>query len=183
MPASMSKLPSSVSTSIEVRDSTEKRHARVLFAERRGQPWHHGERGRNRRDADVAGKAVPRGAHLFLHGARVAGDAPRPDQHLLAFRRQPLEARTALDQHDAQRLLELLDRRRQRRLGDAELLGSPAEMLLPCEFDEEFELVDHGRKLAFHRFLRHPQLNSQLYGPRHIPQQATERYLADVFVG
>ena len=120
----------------------------MFLAERRGQPRHHGERRRDRRDADVAGQPVPRGAHLLAHGAGVADDAARPFEHLLALRRQPLEARAALHQHDAELVLQLLDRRRQRRLGDAALLGRAAEMLLLGQRDEEFQLVDHGRTLT-----------------------------------
>ena len=75
--------------------------------------------------------------------AGVAGDALGPRQHLFAFRRQALEARTAQHQHDPELVLELLDGRRQRRLGDAALVGGAAEMLMPGERDEEFELVDH----------------------------------------
>jgi hypothetical protein len=45
-----------------------------------------------------------------LHGACVAGDAARPDQHLLAFLRQALEAGAALHQHDPELILQLLDR-------------------------------------------------------------------------
>ena len=76
------------------------------------------------------------------HRARVADDAARPVEHALAFRREALEARAAVDQQHAHRLLELLDSGRQRRLGDAAGLGGAAEMLLAGQRQEEFELID-----------------------------------------
>ena len=147
MPASISKLSSSDRISIEVRDRIEKVTPGCFSRNGVGQARHHGQRGRDRGDADMAGKPVPRRAHLLVHGAGIADDAARPFQHPLAFRRQPLEARAALDQHDAELVLQLLDRGRKRRLGDAAALGRPAEMLLLGERDEEFQLVDHGGKL------------------------------------
>ena len=116
----------------------------MLFPKRCGQPRHHGERGRDRGDAETAGRPVSRCAHLLLHRAGIADDPPGPYQHLLALRGEALEARAALDQHHAELFLKLLDRGRQRRLGDAEFLGGAAEMLRLGERNEEFELVDHG---------------------------------------
>ena len=151
MPASISKLPSSDSTSIEVRDRTEKVTPGCFSRKRRRQPRHHGQRRRDGGNADAAGQAVARRAHLLAHGAGVADDAARPDQHLLALRRQPLEARAAQHQHDAELVFKLLDRRRQRRLGDAARLRRAPEMLLLGQSDEEFQLVDHGRTLTGNR--------------------------------
>ena len=67
----------------------------------------------------------------------------RPVQHALALGRETEEARCALHQHYAERLLELLDACGKGRLGHAALLGGPAEVLFPRQGDEEFELVDH----------------------------------------
>jgi hypothetical protein len=62
---------------------------------------------------------------------------------IAAMRRRP-DRRAALNQQHAELVLELLQRRRERRLGDAEFLGRLAEMPGAGQRDEEFELVDHG---------------------------------------
>ena len=58
----------------------------------RGDHGRYGERGGDRRDADMAGKTVPQRIDLLAHGASVADDAARPVEHPLAFRREALEA-------------------------------------------------------------------------------------------
>ena len=159
----------------------------MLVAKRRGQPRHHGERGRDRRDADAAGKAVARRAHLLAHGARVADDAPRPSEHLLAFRRQPLEARAALTSMTPSVSSSCLIAGRQRRLRHAAFLGRPAEMLLLGERDEEFELVDHGPTLPAvprratgsrrNRFLSRLSAHPQVSERDRFPNVGFERYV------
>jgi hypothetical protein len=94
----------------------------------------------------VARQTPARSLHLLAHGAGVADDAPRPFKHALALGRQSLEPRAALHQRHTQLILQLLDRRRQRRLGDAALLRGMAEMAFAGENNEEFKLVDHGRQ-------------------------------------
>ena len=61
----------------------------------------------------------------------------------LALRRQADEAMAALDDRRAKLLLELADRRRQRRLGDVAGLRRAAEMLFARQRDEIFELPEH----------------------------------------
>src|SRR5215510_9776074 len=67
----------------------------------------------------------------------------RPFQGAFAFRRQPDEARSALHQHHAEHLLELLEADRQRRLRYVTRLGGPAEMLFLRKCKQIFQLVDH----------------------------------------
>jgi len=74
---------------------------------------------------------------------RVADDPAGPVESALAFRGQADEARTALDQEHAERLFQLLDARRERRLRHPASLGGAAEMLLARQRDEIFELVEH----------------------------------------
>jgi hypothetical protein len=87
-----------------------------------------------------------KGIDLLPHRPRVADDAARPFQHAFAFRREPAEARSALHQHDAENVFQLLDARRQRGLADAACLGGTTEMALARERNDEFKLVDHDCK-------------------------------------
>src|SRR5262245_45079776 len=112
-------------------------------AERRRDHGHHGERRGDCRDADMAGKAFPQRVDLLAHGAGVADDAPRPVEHALAFRREALEARTPLHEQHTERILELLDAGRERRLTDAAGFGGVAEMPLARQRNDEFELLNH----------------------------------------
>src|SRR5450759_913966 len=84
-----------------------------------------------------------RGMHVLAHGARVADDAPAPFQHALAFRRQPVKARTSIDQQHPQGVFELLDARRQGGLRHAAAFGGAAEVALARQRYQEFQLVDH----------------------------------------
>ena len=95
----------------------------------------------------MAGEAALQRVDLLAHGARVADDAARPVEHALAFRGEALEARAALHQEHAERILELLDAGREGRLAHAAGLGRVTEMPLARERDHEFELVQHGRRL------------------------------------
>ncbi len=119
-----------------------KLHVGMARAERRGEARHHRQRGRDRGDAQPAGEAVAQRVDLLPHGAGVADDAARPVEHALALRGEAAEARAAVDQQHADRLLELLDAGRQRRLGHAAGFGGAAEMPLARQRQEKFELVD-----------------------------------------
>jgi hypothetical protein len=114
-------------------------------AERRRQRRHHAEHGRNRRNPDLAGELVLEAVDLLAHGAGIGDDAPRPVQCPFAFRREPLGARTALDQHYAEHLLKLFQPGRHGWLGDAARLRRPSEVPLVGERQEEFKLVDQPR--------------------------------------
>ncbi len=121
----------------------------------RGEPLDHRQRGRDGGDAQAAGQAVLERVHFLAHGAGVADDAARPVEHALALRREALKARAAVDQQDAEAILELLHAGRQSRLGDAAGLGGAAEMLFPRQGEQKFELVDHGGLFASNlRWLR-----------------------------
>src|SRR5207247_6233617 len=66
-------------------------------------------------DAQLAGQPMLERLDLFAHGARVTDDPARPVEGALAFRGETDEARAALHQEDAERLLELLDTGRDRK--------------------------------------------------------------------
>ena len=116
-----------------------KLHVRMALAERRGEARDHRERGRDRGDAQLPGQAVAQRVDLRAHRARVADDAARPVEHLLALGREALETRAAVDQQHAHLLLELLHAGRKRRLGDAAGLGGAAEMPLAGQGKEEIQ--------------------------------------------
>ena len=124
-----------------------------------GDHRHHGERGGDGGDADMAGKAALQRVDLLAHGARVADDAARPVEHPLALGGEALEARAALHQQHAERILELLDAGRERGLAHAAGLRRVAEMPLARQRDDEFELVDHGPFCS--AYLRKPKCQSQ----------------------
>ena len=74
-----------------------------------------------------------------------------------ALRGQADEALAALDERRAELLLELLDRRRQRRLRDAASRGRAPKMLFAGERDEVGELSEH------HGFDNSPCFGSRPY--------------------
>ncbi|EGE56132.1 hypothetical protein RHECNPAF_7500102 [Rhizobium etli CNPAF512] len=117
--------------------------AGMSFLKGRGDARKHGEGRRNGGETNVAGKTAPRRAHFLSHGAGIADDAPRPLEHALPLRRQPLKPRPALHEHDAELILQLADGGRERRLRNPAFLRSAAEMLFIGKGDEEFQLVDH----------------------------------------
>ncbi len=70
-----------------------------------------------------------------------------PFENALALRRQADIALAALDDGNAELLLELADAARQRRLGDAAGLGGAGEMLLAGQRREILQLPNvHGRQ-------------------------------------
>ena len=89
-------------------------------------------------------EAVGEGADLVAHGAGVADETARPGEHALTLGGKPHEPRAAMDEEDAQALLQLLVPRRKRRLGDAARLRRAPEVILPRQGEEEFELIEHG---------------------------------------
>ncbi len=91
-------------------------------------------------------KTVTQGIDLLAHGAGVADNAARPVEHALPLGGEALKARAAVDQQHAHLLLDLLDARRERRLGDAAGLGGAAEVPFPRQRQDEFELVEHVRE-------------------------------------
>src|SRR5215467_10490424 len=98
-------------------------------AEWRGQRLHHRQRGRDRSKPQPSGESMAEGMHFLAHRARVADYAARPFEHALAFRSETLEPGTAVDQQDAESVLELLYPGRQSRLGHPAGFGRPAKML------------------------------------------------------
>ena len=109
--------------------------------------------------------------HLLPHGARVGDDGARPVEHPLALRGEAQEARGPLHQHDAQRVLELLDAGREGRLGHAAGLGGAAEVALASQRQQIFELVDHPpsqrlRPVTLSKDRRCPALWNRLAGGR-----------------
>jgi hypothetical protein len=105
----------------------------VSRAQRRGEGGNHRERGRNGGDAQPAVEAVLEDLYLLPHGTGVADDSPRPAEHPLAFGREALKTRGAVDQRHAHHLFELLDARRQGRLRHPAGLGGPPKMPLAGE--------------------------------------------------
>src|SRR5262249_49412766 len=99
----------------------------------------------DRGDAELAGQPVLERLDLLAHGARIADDPARPVERALALRRETDEARSALHQQNAERLLELLDASRQCRLRHPADLGGAAEMALARQRHQIFELVQHRR--------------------------------------
>ena len=66
--------------------------------------------------------------HLGPHGARIGDDGARPFEDPLALGGEAQEPRRPLDEHDAQRVLELLDAGREGRLRHAAGFGGAAEV-------------------------------------------------------
>src|ERR1700732_3301553 len=82
--------------------------------------------------------------NVLPHGARVADNAPRPFEHALALRRQPVKARAAIDEQHPQRVFELFDARRQGGLGHPAAFRGAAKIAFPRQRYQKFKLVDHG---------------------------------------
>ncbi len=116
---------------------------------RRGQRSDHAERGRDRGDADLSGKAVLEGVDLLAHRAGIADDAARPVERPFPLGRKALEPRPALHQHDAEDFLELLQAGRHRRLGDAAGLGGASKMTFLGQRQQQFKLVDQKAASRF----------------------------------
>ena len=125
-----------------------KAHVRMARAKRRRQLREHAERGRDRRDRDLAGETFLECIDLLPHRSGIADDAARPVERALAFRRESLKARTALHQHDAEELLELLDAGRHRRLRHAAGFRGAPEMPLLRERQKKFKFIDHSPSLT-----------------------------------
>ena len=115
----------------------------MLGAIGRGEHRGHRECGRDGGYPYLAGEAALQCVDLLMHSAGVTDDPPRPFEHPLAFRREAAEPRAAVDEQHAEAVLKLLDAGRQRRLAHAAGLGGAAEMPLPRQRDDEFQLVEH----------------------------------------
>ncbi len=113
------------------------------LAIKRGQSFDHGERGLNCGDAQAAAQTMLERVDLFAHGAGIADDAACPFKDPFAFRREILKTGAAIDEQNAETILQLLDARRECRLGHATSLGGPAEMALARQRQQELEFVDH----------------------------------------
>src|ERR1700731_4589110 len=111
--------------------------------ERRGEFGDHGERGWHGGERQMPGERGLRRMNVLAHGARVADDAPRPFEHALAFRRQSVKARAAIDEQYPQCLFDLFDARRQGGLGHPAAFLGAAKIAFPRQRYQEFELVDH----------------------------------------
>ncbi len=114
-------------------------------AERCGQRGHHRERGGDRGDAQLSGQPVLERLDLLAHGAGVADDPAGPVERALALGCEADEARAALHEQHAERLLELLDAGRERRLRDPAGVGGVTEMPLARQRHQVFQLVEHYR--------------------------------------
>ena len=119
-------------------------HVGMLLAEGRRQLRRHAERGRHGGDGQMADEGGLWRADFLAHRAGVADDALGPFQHALAIGGEAVKARAAIDEQDAEAVLELLYAGRQRRLGDAAAFRGAAEIALARESQQKFELVDHG---------------------------------------
>ena len=75
----------------------------------------------------------------------LAEDHPGPLHDLLAGVGEQDVARAALDERDAELLLQLLDLRRQRRLADEARLGRPAEVAVVGHGDQVLEVAQVHR--------------------------------------
>ena len=118
-------------------------HVGMLGAIGRGQRRHHGQRRRDRGDAQMAAQPLLERPQFLPHGATVGHDRARPVEDAFALGGEAQETRRPLHQHHAQRILELLDARGKGRLGHATLLGRLAEIFLACKRNQKFKFIDH----------------------------------------
>jgi hypothetical protein len=85
---------------------------------------------------------------------RARQQVARPRHHVLAHRGQPHVAPVALDELDVEQPLQLLDPRRQRRLGDELGLGGGAEVQALGQLHQVGELAKRRQGWRAHRFTR-----------------------------
>jgi len=110
-----------------------------------GERRDHRQRRRDGGDAQVAGEALLQRLHLGPHGSRIGDDGAGPVEHTLALGGEAQEPRRPLDEHDAERVLELLDAGGEGRLGHAAGFGGATEIPFTSERQEILELIKHGR--------------------------------------
>jgi hypothetical protein len=119
--------------------------ARMLPLHGAGENRDHGKRGGDDAQHEPSHQlALLRadGAKLLLEGLPVVENEMRPLQHPLAFRGEADVALAALDDGDAQFLLQLADPSRERGLRDVAGLGGAGEVLLAGECREILKLAD-----------------------------------------
>ncbi len=91
-----------------------------------------------------------RRVQLLFEADLVREHSPRPAQYDLAVGGEPAEAVAALDDRRAEVVLELAQRRRERRLGDAATLRRTCEVPFGRERGEVLELPDqHGAAILW----------------------------------
>src|SRR5215471_7573674 len=106
----------------------------------RSQCRHHGKRGRNCRDADVADETAFQCINFLPQTASIADDPSGPGEHSLPFRCKTAEPRPALHQKHAKRVFELLKPRRECGLADPTRFGSPPKVPFASQRNHEFQL-------------------------------------------
>ena len=81
----------------------------MTLGERAGQQGNNGQGHRDRADPQLADQPLPHLAELLLKAAVVDEHALRPGENALALSREAKKPLPALDDQDAEALLELLD--------------------------------------------------------------------------
>ncbi len=122
-----------------------KRTPGILDVVGRGHQRQHGQGDGNRGDPEMTAEAPLQRLHVVAHGPSVLDDAARPFEDPLALGGEADEARRALYQHGAQRILELLDAGGEARLTHAAALRRLAEVAFARQRQQILELVDHAR--------------------------------------
>ena len=117
----------------------------IPVGKRRGDERHHGERRRDDTHPQAAGETTAALAHVLSEGLHVGEDALCPGEDALPFGGQAAEALAAFDDEDAEGILEVLDARRQRRLGHVARRGRAGEVFLPREGRQILQVLDQRR--------------------------------------
>src|SRR5262249_30987772 len=136
-----------------------------------GQHRRHGERCWYRRDGYMAREASLQRINLLSHGTGIADDSARPFQDPFALGSESTETGTPSHQQYTKHIFELLYAAGERRLTDTDGLRGASKMLLPCQGDDEFQLIDHGRLFA--------ALHGELSNVSHLPPR---RQLAGLLI-
>jgi hypothetical protein len=102
-------------------------------------------RRRQHRQAQRAGRPIAEGIDRFERRGEIVEHRPQPFHQKLAGIGQPDAAGGAVEQPQAEPLLELADRLAQGRAGDAEMVGGAGEALALGYGDESSELGEIGR--------------------------------------
>jgi hypothetical protein len=125
------------------------RRARMGFGKRLGQPVYERQSDRNDADLELAGHAFPQAAEFLGKALIVGGDTLRPGQHAFALLSKTDEAVPTLDNEHAERLFDLFDAGRKRRLGYVGGRRRTGKMPLARQGRQILELPDqHGGKIG-----------------------------------